>query len=407
MQSLPIRAFSLAGAIALLAACSGSDGGAGEPTDDAGGDDARTDTLGVASDTLTTPDVPGDAPHDGAVETGVEASSDAPIGAPGLHVEGNKLVDGGKTIRLLGVNHSGGEYACVGGYGIVEGPSGTALIDPILSWKANVVRIPVNEQCWLGINGIDAKYSGDTYRKAIGDHVAAFRARGLYVILDLHWAAPGTTLAKMQLPMADADHAIDFWKSAAAAFKGDAGVIFDLFNEPYLTTSNADTSDPWACLLSGCTVKATSGAPSYKSAGMQQLVDAVRGTGARNVIMVAGLAYTNDLSKWLAHQPTDPAGQIAVSLHLYNFNACKDAGCWASWDPIIAAVPFVTGELGEDDCAHGFVDGFMTWADARGVSYLGWTWNTWDCKSGPALISGYDGTPTTFGTGFRDHLRSL
>ena len=184
-----------------------------------------------------------------------------------------------------------------------------------------------------------------------------------------------------------------------------APVIVVRLTNPRLMLS--DTTDPWACLQNGCTVKASSGAPSYKSAGMQQLLDAVRATGARNVVMVAGLAYTNDLSKWLAHKPTDPAGQLAVSLHLYNFNTCKDAACWAGWEPIVAAVPFVTGELGEDDCAHGFVDSFMTWADARGVSYLGWTWNTWDCKTGPALVTGYDGTPTAFGTGLRDHLRSL
>ena len=34
------------------------------------------------------------------------------------------------------------------------------------------------------------------------------------------------------------------------------------------------------------------------------------------------------------------------------------------------------------------------------------TWNTWDCSSGPSLISSYDGTPTAYGAGLRDHLRS-
>src|SRR6266571_7113825 len=46
-------------------------------------------------------------------------------------------------------------------------------------------------------------------------------------------------------------------------------------------------------------------------------------------------------------------------------------------------------------------------ADAHGISYLGWTWDTWDCASGPALISNYDGTPTAFGIGFRNHLALL
>ena len=34
-------------------------------------------------------------------------------------------------------------------------------------------------------------------------------------------------------------------------------------------------------------------------------------------------------------------------------------------------------------------------------------WNTWPCNTGPALITSNDGTPTSFGVGVRDHLRSL
>jgi hypothetical protein len=273
------------------------------------------------------------------------------------------------------------------------------------------VRVPVNEQCWLGINGIDPKYAGAPYRQAITDYVKTLRAAGLYVILDLHWAAPGASVPRDQLPMADADHAPAFWTSAATTFASDAGVVFDLFNEPFLDTTNANTSDAWACLRDGCNVHAKTvnghAYPAYQSAGMQSLVDAVRNAGAHNVIMVAGLAWTNDLTGWVAHMPKDPLHQLAASFHLYNFNSCKSQTCWDSYAGVLAAAPLVTGEIGEDYCVHGFVDGYMSWADAHGVSYLGWTWNTWDCKQGPALITAYDGTPTSFGQGIRDHLRSL
>jgi hypothetical protein len=33
-------------------------------------------------------------------------------------------------------------------------------------------------------------------------------------------------------------------------------------------------------------------------------------------------------------------------------------------------VPVVTGELAQGHCAHDFIDPYMTWADAHGVSYL-------------------------------------
>ena len=53
--------------------------------------------------------------------------------------------------------------------------------------------------------------------------------------------------------------------------------------------------------------------------------------------------------------------------------------------PVAAVVPIVTGELGEKDCGTGFVNTYMPWADTKMISYLGWTWDTWNCSSGPAL----------------------
>jgi hypothetical protein len=144
------------------------------------------------------------------------------------------------------------------------------------------------------------------------------------------------------------------------------------------------------------------------TAGTQALVDAVRSTGARNVIMVPGLAYTSDLSGWAAHRPNDSTGNLAASVHLYNFSGCVDTTCWNSrYKTLSTNVPIVTGENGENDCAHGFVDGYMAWADTLGISYLGWAWNPYNCNSFPALITDYKGTPTPFGQGLMTHLQSL
>ena len=67
-----------------------------------------------------------------------------------------------------------------------------------------------------------------------------------------------------------------------------------------------------------------------------------------------------------------------------------------------AAMPLVTGELGQNDCAHGFVDTFMNWMDANGMGYMGWGWYTAGCED--SLITDYSGTPTAFGVGVRAHL---
>jgi endoglucanase len=333
---------------------------------------------------------------------------------PVLQVVGNHFVGAdGKTVRLHGVNHSGSEYACVGGaagtgYDTAELPAGMSLdafAAAIASWKANVVRLPVNEDCWLGINGLDARYSGASYRNALQAIVRTLRAQGMFVIFDLHWAAPGGHVPREQWPMADADHAIDFWTSVATTFQADLGVLFDLFNEPFLSTSY--TADPWSCLHSGCTVtfQSKDGAVTYNSIGTQALLDAIRATGARNIVLVPGLGYTGDLSRWLALEPADATGQHVASLHNYKFGGCTDASCWnGTFATIAAKVPLVTGELGDGTaCAGGYVASFLAWADGVGASYLGWTWNTWDCVTGPALITAYDGTPTAMGQAFKDH----
>jgi hypothetical protein len=282
---------------------------------------------------------------------------------------------------------------------VFDGPTDERTIDAMLAWHINTVRLPLNESCWLGINGA-TDVGGDFYQTLIQEYVDRLHARGIYVVLDLHWTAAGTALAKDQRAMADADHAIDLWKSVAGRFKNDPMVLFDLFNEPYL--DNAGAGDPWGCWLNGCDVQ------GYRSAGMQQMLDAVRSTGAKQVVIASGLSYANKLDGWLAHKPVDPTGNLMAGFHLYNDVPCANAGCWNSTVGAVAQqVPVVTGELGERDCAHGFIDGYMSWADAHGVGYLGWAWNPTDCAGFPALISDWSGNATNFGVGLQTHLADV
>jgi hypothetical protein len=76
--------------------------------------------------------------------------------------------------------------------------------------------------------------------------------------------------------------------------------------------------------------------------------------------------------------------------------------------PLSTKFPIVTGELGQSDCKHDYVDKYMDWADLNGISYLGWTWNVtskfWPCKGGHSLITDSKGTPSEHGTGFKNHF---
>ncbi len=331
----------------------------------------------------------------------------APAAIQGLHVSGNQILNtAGQAVRLLGVDRSGGEYMCVQGRGIWDGPTDAQSIQYMLAWKINAVRIPLNEDCWLGINGVAASMSGTNYQQAVVSYVNLLNSMGIVPILDLHWGAPGTTLATAQTPMPDADHSPAFWTSVATTFKGNSSVIFDLFNEPY-PDSNSDTTAGWTCWRDGGTCSGV----SYTVAGFQSLVNTVRATGATNIIMLGGLEYSNALDQWLAYKPTDSTGNLVASWHSYNFNLCSTATCWnAQVLPVLQSVPLIAGEIGENDCAHTYIDPLMTWLDSNSASYLAWTWDAWGtslCGSGPVLINDYYGTPNAYGQGFKDHLNSV
>ncbi len=355
------------------------------------------------------------AAHSGRLDNVVAPSvCPAATAAPALRVSGATLVGPDGAARTLhGVNRSGAEFMCVQGRGIFDGPVDDTSIAAIASWKATAVRIPLNEDCWLGLSDVPAAYGGSAYTSAISDFVHRLEAHGITPILDLHWthgqytgnsSGCSDTNATCQKPMPDAQYAPAFWKSVATTFKGDQAVVFDLFNEPYPDRATSTAAQAWTCWRDGGTCPGI----GYQVAGMQTLVNSVRSTGATNVIMAGGLAYSNDLSQWLQYRPSDPAGNLTASWHDYNFNACSSSSCWDSTiAPVAAAVPLITGEIGENTCGHSYIDTLMAWLDQHRISYLGWTWNTWDCSSGPSLISAYDGTPTAYGAGLRDHLLSL
>jgi endoglucanase len=325
-----------------------------------------------------------------------------------VHVRGNQLVDGeGRGVRLFGVNRSGTEYSCViggaQGAGIFSGPSGAASIAAMASWRINAVRVPLNEDCWLGINGVNPAYSGRSYRDAIVAYVERLNRAGLVAVLDLHWNAPGTVLSEGQQVMADADHSPAFWASVATTFLAYAGVMFDLYNEP------KDVS--WECWRSGCVSP-----PGWRTAGMQSLIEVVRATGARQPIVVSGLNNANDLSRWLDAGLADPLHQLVAGLHMYNTGPpgyCNASPCWdATVAPVAARVPVITTEVGEFDRGSAFVTGYLDWAEAqarigRDVSYAAWSWDVALGVGGPSLVSSYDGVPTAFGTGIRAYFQGL
>lgn len=330
----------------------------------------------------------------------VDAALVRPAGT--LRVAGNRLVDtAGRTVQLRGVNRSSPETLCLGTgqSSFFYGPTDAASVRAIRSWGANAVRIPVNEDCWLGRHGLPASQTAAEYRRQIAAYARLLLAGGVYVIVDAHFA--GTSVLGVDqpsygpAPMLDATDGVTLWRSIVETFANDAGIVYDLYNEPYDIT--------WQCWRDGCTDPVT----GARYAGMQTLVDTVRATGARNPLILTGPSWGADIGKWLHYQPRDPLGALVAGVHVYDGAGCSPLWCLEERVASTAgSVPVVIGEMGALDCVGAFLGTLPKWADTYGISYLAFTWNVPEGAPCPTyhLIRAFDGTPTAAGAVYRKHL---
>ena len=326
-----------------------------------------------------------------------------------VHVVGNQIYDGATAIRLMGVNRPGGEYSCVSGnvWDPADGSGNNqATITAMLAWKINAVRIPLNEDCWLSLNGV--KTAGTTYQSAIQTWVNLLLQNNIYPILDLHWTENNGAKATGQQPMPDMAHAPTFWGQVAAAYKDSPKVIFDLFNEPY-PDNNMEATAAWTCWRDGGTCTGM----SYAAAGMQSMLTAVRNAGANNLVLLAGIEYANDLSQWLTYKPTDPANNFAASWHVYpNSNYTSSHTLMMDAMGVAGMVPIVATEIGGvlSGCSTtsgtddgSFITMSMSYLDGLSPpqSYVAWSWSTDDT---PVIISNLNGTAACAGITYKAHL---
>ncbi len=349
----------------------------------------------------------------------------AVVVAPTPVVQGNRLVNAvtGATFVPHGVNIPGLEYSCVQGWRTLPAAN---EFTTLAAWKVNTVRLPLNESCWLGLDGAPSGGSVAQYKADVAAWVNGAVSAGLAVILDLHWNAPAGYVASGQRAMPD-ERSAAFWTSVATAYAGNASVLFELFNEPYSRSGFTLTWDCWK--NGGCRAPVENDATgslsgtTYAVTGMQTLVNAVRATGAAQPLLLGGLNYSNDLTGWIANKPTDPLNQLVVAWHNYPGQGCSTS-CWNSTVTTVAAsYPIVTTEFGNtaetSSTAAGsngnYLVPFMTWADAHGIGYLPWAW--WDVGAAEAngngsdiyaLYTGSSFTPKApSGTKFKNYLASL
>ena len=354
-------------------------------------------------------------------------------GTLGIAVSGDKLISTqtGSVVQLLGVSASGFEQGGtsfangVENYGNPTDPGFAAMA----SWNMNLVRIPLNEDTWLGVhNCTDDGGNSSTLQSNLKQAIANANAAGLYVILDLHWSAPNSFgCPEGQGSMPDEDNTVAFWSSIAAAFKGNPAVIFELFNEPFGANVYANWIAPinspapagqsasdLSILLNGGTygngymyecnngcnliagdLYTAPGTAPFQTAGYQAIVNAIRATGATNVILANPIGWAGQIQTWREARPLDPAGQLASGWH-------EDGGASVTTGDaqavLNAGYPIVITE------GYNIGDSTFSWAASNSVGFAYFAWTDWN---GGVLTSARTHTPNALGMLLKESYCSL
>lgn len=315
---------------------------------------------------------------------------------PTLHVEGTRLKDGaGRVVRLQGVNVPSLDWSNTGDH---LAPSVDAALT---GWKARIIRLPLSQDRWFGkAEGSPAGDGGAQYRAVVDRVVRQIAARNAYVLLDLHWSDGGQWGQHIGQHAMPDQNSVAFWKEVAARYANQSAVLFDLYNEPH------DVS--WDVWQKGGLVDERNSDPrrglhlQYRTPGMQALLDTVRATGAKNVVVAGGLDWGYDLRGIVqGHALQDSRGNgILYGTHIYPWK--KD------WDvhvtPAAQKFAVFVGEVGTKpwkagDPPHENVY-TPTWA-SEVIAYLNrhqLSWTAWSFhpSANPCLITGWDYRPTDY-----------
>lgn len=304
-----------------------------------------------------------------------------------LHVEGTKIVDEqGLEFRIHGVNIPSLEWAAKGEHMDESVPT---AFD---KWQANFIRVPLSQDRWFG-KAPDSGDDGSNYRSIVDSVVKQAESRGKYVLLDLHWSdcgAWGKDIGQHALPDANS---LTFWKDCAKRFANRAAVWFDLYNEPI--------EAPWAVWRDGGDVTETFNGKkmSYPAVGLQTLLTAIRGVGAKNLIVAGGLGYSSRLDGILVH-PLEEEGGFGV---VYADHFYPGWGSVEDWEPTVVAfskkLPLVISEFGADPKMNPLDDPARRVLDVLDVlkrndfNWVAWCFHP---AASPCLIEDWTFKPTSY-----------
>ena len=288
----------------------------------------------------------------------------------------------------LGVNAAGLEFA----EGNFPGALGTNYVAPTAAEigyyagkNMTIVRLPF---AWERLQPTLSGAFDPTYLGYIQTAVSTMRSNGLMVLLDPHnysmYRLSGQNRRHIGTSSVPAAAFVDLWSRLADLYKGDAGVVFGLMNEPVQWDDYGEELQ--------CTEWA-----GYAN----QAIAAIRAKTTQNWIFVPGNFYTGAWS-WTTTADTtgatnatamasvvDSAGKMAFEVHQYldsNYSGTSDtcdpnhgAADLANFTAWLRAQPGRIGFIGEvgagsNTTCYTDLNGVFDYVTANRDVWAGWTY---------------------------------
>lgn len=301
-----------------------------------------------------------------------------------LETSGNRIIHKatGKTVLLRGVNRSGMEYSEPDdeGFASAAGISRAEIKWICSEWRANIVRIPFNQDWALnGRRGVPA----ETYLADLDRIIRWCALYGAYTLLDLQWLdADHSFGANRQfvppLPNPDSPR---LWSMLARRYRDEPAVLFDILNEPH----DRLPDDPYPLWRPD----GSQYPPDHRRVSMEEwqpwarvLIDAIRGEHPEALIFVSGTDWAYDLRGFPLDRPN-----LVYSTHVYPHKR-------RNWDEAFGdlsrAYPVFVGEWGGEPTDLDWGTDLAIYLDHLGLGFTAWSW-----ADQPHLVTPY--TPTPFG----------